>query len=789
MKRSASQMSGDWMPGRWIISCWLAFIIACIVIISRTEFETDLSAFLPRSPTPTQKILVEQLRDGIVSRLILVGLEGDQASALAQTSKKLAAQLRQDASFAAVDNGEEQTLKKDRDLLWHNRYLLSPAITPEHFSVAALHNQLEDALQLLGSPVAMLTHGMLEHDPSGELIRLLEQFEGSARPAMQHGVWFSRDGKRALLLLQTAAAGYDIDAQERVLLLIHHAFDKAVNHTGNTTATGTQLLLSGPGVFSVQSRASIKDDALHFSLLASALIALLLLALYRSPRVLILGLLPVVTGALAGISAVSLGFGSVHGITLGFGVTLIGEGVDYAIYLFTQITPTSTPKSTLARIWPTLRLGVLTSICGFSAMLLSSFPGLAQLGLFSIAGLITAVLVTRWVLPVLLPPGFTVTAQALTPPIMSVVRRAPALRTPLLVAVVLALAFIVMQQGPVWSDSLSSMSPMPTSAQLLDGQLRNDMGAPDVRYLIVVSAKTEEAALQMSEKMSLLLQRLTEQGMLDGYESPSVYFPSRQTQQTRLASLPNNAELRKNLQQALQGLPFRAGLFEPFLRDIAAAKEQPLLDRTSLQGSHFATKLDALLVKRDTDWTAMLPLRGVTQPDQIKLQMARLPEMEAVLLDLKQESENIFQTYRHEAVNFSLLGAVAIVMLLLVSLRSPRRVLEVLAPLIAAVIIVTAILVWSGHALSIFHLVGLLLVVAVGSNYALFFDRKFDLHQERGRMIASLVFANVSTVIGFGLLTFSHAPVLSAIGSTVGLGAILSLVFSAILIVRSDRIS
>jgi predicted exporter len=35
-----------------------------------------------------------------------------------------------------------------------------------------------------------------------------------------------------------------------------------------------------------------------------------------------------------GVAAVALGFGAVHGITLGFGITLIGESVDYSIYFF-----------------------------------------------------------------------------------------------------------------------------------------------------------------------------------------------------------------------------------------------------------------------------------------------------------------------------------------------------------------------------------------------------------------------------------------------------------------------
>src|SRR4029077_17662501 len=138
-----------------------------------------------------------------------------------------------------------------------------------------------------------------------------------------------------------------------------------------------------------------------------ALIAAVLLAIYRSPLVLGLGLLPIASRGLAGIAAVGLRFGAVHGITLGLGVALIGECVDYAIYLFTQAAPGVAPQRALDRIWPTLRLGVLTSVCGFSAMLFSGFSGLAQLGLFSITGLLVAVAVTRWVLPALLPIGFS----------------------------------------------------------------------------------------------------------------------------------------------------------------------------------------------------------------------------------------------------------------------------------------------------------------------------------------------------------------------------------------------
>jgi predicted exporter len=125
-------------------------------------------------------------------------------------------------------------------------------------------------------------------------------------------------------------------------------------------------------------------------------------------------------------------------------------------------------------------------------------------------------------------------------------------------------------------------------------------------------------------------------------------------------------------------------------------------------------------------------------------------------------------------------GCVVIGGLLLASLRSPLRTLRVAAPLACSVACVTATLLLCGVQLTILHLVGLLLAVAIGSNYALFFDMDRAV-EDRGQVQVSLVVANLTAVSSFGLLGFSRVPVLSAIGTTVGLGTFLALVFSAML--------
>jgi predicted exporter len=109
-------------------------------------------------------------------------------------------------------------------------------------------------------------------------------------------------------------------------------------------------------------------------------------------------------------------------------------------------------------------------------------------------------------------------------------------------------------------------------------------------------------------------------------------------------------------------------------------------------------------------------------------------------------------------------------------------VLRVVVPLMAAIVVVIALHALVGARLNILHLVGMLLIVAVGSNYALFFDlRGTRAGADNLTTLASLVLANATTVIGFGVLAFSQVPVLHAVGATVGPGAVLALLFSAIL--------
>ncbi|MET3817687.1 putative exporter [Burkholderia sp. PvR073] len=789
------------------VLAWLLALVACGIAIARANFTADLSAFLPRAPSAGQRVLVDQLRDGIVSRLILVAIDGGDAAARAALSRRVAGTLRADRQFSAINNGEAVNDARDQQFVFDHRYLLSPAVTPRRFSADGLHQALGDSLDLLGSSAGLVAKAMLPRDPTGEVTALVDPLDSGAQPAVRDGVWASRDGTRAVLVVQTAAAGSDTDAQARAIDAVRRAFSAATQTLPNPAAY--TLAMTGPGVFSVDTRDTIRHDVERLSTASIVLIVALLLTLYRSPRTLALGLLPVLTGIAAGIAAVSVAFGTVHGLTLGFGTTLIGEAVDYSIYLFVQSAqagsrgaarPADAMRAWLAAYWPTIRLGVLTSVCGFASMLFSGFPGLVQLGLYSIVGLTAAALVTRYVLPHLRGEHVAIRDVSRIGAVLArAAAAAPRLRWPLAVLVLAACATLVLHRESLWSRELAALSPVPARAQALDARLRADVGAPDVRYLVVISAPTEQAALERAERVAAQLQPLVDRGALAGFESPARYLPSDAAQRARQASLPEADELAARMRAAVANQPIsvRPELFAPFVADVQAARHAPLLTRADLRGTSMALAVDALLTERAGRWSAMLPLRA---PDAartastaapaldaapIRAAVARAGVPDALFVDMKAEADRLYVNYVHEDIRLSLAGFAAIAVLLLIALRSPRRVVRALAPLVAAVFVVTAGFALAGVRLTILHLVGMLLIVAVGSNYALFFCKRDDAQPVTPYTLVSLLIANLATVAGFGLLALSRVPLLETFGLTVGPGAMLALAFAAILAPRA----
>ena len=769
---------------RWPVLVWVLLITGALWCIgTRLSVHSELSDLLPEGTTATQRLLLTQVRSGLAARLMLLAIEGSHPDELARLSKGLGEGLRENSQIDFVGNGTQSLSPEERQVLFRSRYLLSRTASADTFSADSLHVALEQRLDDLRSPLAPMMKEYIPTDPTGEFLGILQSWSGWEAPAKHRGVWMSADRRRALLVVETKAAGFDADAQEVIQQDIRASFQ----HVLNGSSPSARLLMSGPGVFTVEIQRTIEREVWWLSTVAATLVFLLLYASYRSVTLMLLSLIPLSSGILAGMVAVNSWFGFVHGITLGFGITLLGVVDDYPIHLFSHLSQRDTAKATMRTIWPTMRLGVLTTAIGFSALLLAGFPALTQLGLFALVGLGTAALVTRWVLPVCIPAGFV--PREIQSDLSGMMAHLSKAKVVVPVAVVLATIVLIWSDTPLWEEDLAKISPASEEKKRLDQQLRGEMGAPDVRDFLVIEAATQEDLLQRGETMMPKLDHLRDTGALAGYDLVSRYMPSQRVQRQRQQALPEPALLEGRLREAVKGLPFAPGLFAPFLAGIEAARSQPLVDRDSFQGTSLGLKIEALMVEHHGRWLAVAPLRGIADRQGLKTAVAGWGEEAVAYVDLKEESSRLMREYRDRTVQLLGWGAVAIAAALGIGLKSLPQLWRVLAPIVAGLIVVTGIVNLSGESLSLFHVATMLLVIGLGLDYALFFNRPEDQGEERRRTVFGLLVCSTTTILVFGVLAFSKIPVLHAIGLTAASGSLCCLLFASFLAGRDSRVA
>ncbi|TKR30366.1 hypothetical protein FCE95_09555 [Luteimonas gilva] len=742
---------------------WLALLgVAGWAIGRHLELSGDLRKFMPAAQTPAQKLLMDELGEGPGSRLLLIGLTGADAPSLAAQSNAMRAQLAENPAFALVANGADAGLDAIPERLRPYRYLLSPTLDAQRFDRAYLQQELEARVQDLGSPAAALIEPLVGADPTLETLKIAEALQPAQAPQRLHGVWFDRAGQRALLVAQTRAAGFDPTGQQAAVDAIRNAFEKS------RAEAKSQLLLTGPGAFSVEIGGRTQSEAQWIGTIDTIGLVLLLWIAYRSWKTPLLGVLPLASAGLAGLGAVALLFDGVHGITVAFGFTLIGVVQDYPIHLFSHQRPGLSPRANARALWPTLATGVASTCIAYVTFLFSGVDGLKQLAVFTIAGLATAALTTRFLLPALIDPAPRDFADSrLLARLWASVARLPRPRWSLAVLAGAALLALAFAPGPFWQNDLAKLTPVPADALARDAQLRTALGAPDVRYVIAVRGADAEAALQASERLRPALDRLAAAKTIAGYDLAARYLPSAAVQTARQRALPEPAALRETLDAAVAASPFRSDAFESFLSDVETARHAAPLTPRDLAGTPLATSVDGLLLRGGDHATALVSLSGLSDPAAVA---AAARAHGAQLLDLKDASETLVTAYRGRVLAALAAAAVLLVATVWIALRTPRRVLRVLLPMALTTLLILAVLRACGVELTLFHLVSLILAAGLGLDYALFFDHAGDDYADQLRTLHALIVCSLMTLLVFALLAWSSIPVLRAIGSTVALG-------------------
>lgn len=766
-------------PRRWrclpIVGALIGAALLTGLVFSHIEIRSDMADFLPRGRSDAARMMLEELRSGAATSLVIFGIEGAPPDLLARISRKMTDVLERSGQFVFVNNGGRDLLgSAEQRVLYDHRYLLSSVTTPEAFSVAALRDDMQRLLRGLQSSAAPLLQQFGAADPPGAFLAIARDWIGASKVRRVDGVWFAPKRDRALILARTRAGGLDIAGQDAVDAAVRQAFAKA-------EPGSARLVAAGPAVFAREAAHAMRSDVERLSIASTILVAALLLWRFRSPWVLGVIAVPVVLGIAVAALVVQLAFGFVHGVAVGFGMTMLGVSVDYPVLLVGHRKQGEAAPATLRRIGQAFTLSVLTAALGLTGMLFSGFPGLSQLGCFSVVGILVAAAATRWLLPPLIVAADLAPVSAGEPARLLRVERLRAWRGWGIGTCVVAGFGLLASGGPRWESNLAALSPVPHAALVLDGELRGELGAPDPVSIALVQGDTAETVLRKEETLLSVLDALVAQRVLGGVEIAARYLPSAATQLARRSILPEPDELAMRIAAAQEGLPFRAGALQPFIDDVAASRTMAPLLPSDFHGGLIAARLQPLLLQHGHDWYGVIAPSDLRAGERFS---AAMRDAGATYVDVTAEANGIVTEYTGSAWRWFGLGAVAAFATIVVGLREPLLIMRVAGAIAGADLMTVAILTASGVRLSLIHIVSLQFVAGVGLDYALFFARRQLDDKERARTLRTLITCNAMTVLTFGLLALCRTPLLRQIGATVVIGAVAALVFAFLFVGR-----
>jgi predicted exporter len=754
----------------------LVFLLSLPLLISlafyNTQFKTDISAFVIAGDNAEEILLASEIQSGILSRRYILSIDAGEDKLVSPAFTNELLQKLQAISGVvdvwATDENKAALGALSSLYAQHGAQLYS--LYPEQALTAiltepALAERAAGLRQALLSPQAGLIKNIAVQDP---LLLSLNGFK-SLTTHLQNQQ--SKSGRFANFILETQMSGMDVPAQLKIQQYIKQAF------VAQAKNAEYQLEMTGVPMFAVATQTLIESDIKFISIFSSLALMLLFLLIFRSFRVLfwVFSLLMMVMTI--AILVTNLVFGSVHGMTIAIGSTLIGICIDYPIHaiVHAQGLPQAQRIAVIKRIFPSLVMGAVTTLIGYIALGLSGYPGFQQVAVYTGSGILVSLFLTRYVFPRLM----TGAAKNILP--FRFVIFWPAFcqryRWALLsIVLILSVSGTVQLDRLQWLQDLQELTPELNYLKVTDKKIRARMISMEPGRFVLISGAGLEQTLQSAEQVYRRLDSVKQLGGLDDYFGHYPWLLSEQQQlanQTRLLAALDDQQ-RQFWRNALQA----QGLSVSRLGEVDYTQTETLQLQQLLE-SPIAKLISNQIVVTGQRVLIMIWL-SKHEPEAV---IKALAGMEHVQYFSQRDMLNrMALDYQQRAEITLLVGLALITCLLWLRYKSIVTTLQTLAPAFLAALMILALWAWTGEAISFLHLVGFLLAVAICVDYGIFYqeNRSGHLALTYQAMAASML----TSALVFGCLIFAETSMLQTLAKVVSCGVVLGFLLCPILITK-----
>jgi predicted exporter len=771
--------------------------LAFAVGIRRIRVDMSIAHFLPRGSDPVLSDVLAALSDTPQARTLVVEVRSEKGASVVDATLRGMDALRQTLPSVEIRSGATST-EQEAIFSFLSSFPPSAFLGPNDYEAPALAFAGSALKEELGGPMGAFVAPMATEDPLMARLRLLRSFgEFSTQNLVSNnGVLASSDQTRAYVFVVPKASSLDGEEQARMLREVDNAF-------GRLGSPDFIVRKSGVARYAVATERAIRSDTERIGSLSTVGIVVFFVLLFRSPRMLLLGFVPLVCGSMAATLGTALIFGRVHGVTLAFGSSLLGVGIDYAEHYYTHFALSAEgaseqakagasgakdlaahPARVMDHVWPGLFLGALTTAVGLCGLAFADFPGALQMGVFSIISVFAAVLATRYLLPPWMPmpyrqPRLPSLLEGVALRLLAWIKETAWVRPALIVLLPLLLIFAARVR---FDNDPRALIPAHPDLAADDAAIAEQVSVGDPgRFAIVLGEASRDAA---GDDLSSATAKLAAvDGELRAARAAGLvrkFPPVAQLLRTREGQVASAKAAQTSAPALLDQFARNGFVREKFVgyqdrlqRSVSSGENaklgpsprEVLASPAGVLVAPFVTKIGARSAY-------VLPLGGV---DDIVALRRAVPS--AIILD---QGLLLREALTHARTSVTILlgvGLVLVILILFVRYRALQKTLIAILPALVSVCGTLACFALFGVKLTVFHTMGFSLVLSMGADYGIFVVESKDDVREVARAWVSIVVATLTTLLSFGLLALSGNPALSGLGLSITVGMLLCVVF------------
>jgi len=775
----------------------VALITALAVLaLPRLRFQTGIYELFPHRPGPIADLAEYGVVFGAEKEVVTL-VTGTDPGVVTRAARLTAAELARSPLLQQVRQRVQGMVALGPSLLLLGGTQTWSAVADR--LTAPFAPQVKRLRRLLLAPIAT-NHDALAHDPLGISEIVLAGLESSVD--RQTGSFSSRDGRAALVFaspsprqeLQSGGAG----GRAQLDLWSELARVKRVVEA-HFPSGQISLQFTGAPVYAHYFASTMRRDLTLSSILALCGVVALLLAFFRSVRLLPLAGLIGVLAVCWTLAVAALANSRLNVLALSFAALCIGMGMDALIHILAHTREVGGPPEqrvvlALRSLVPALLAATLTTVAAFLSFSLSAFAGLSLTGLLAACGLCCTMILTLLLVPALGAP----VAPARRPTLLDRALAELARRVNAHRVLVLAVAGML-GGGAVWaatglsfSADLTRLAPPQFPPMQTDLAIARHFERHQHRLIVLARGADQERVLQVNDRVAEELQRLRRLGAVASYRSLSALLPSRATQRARRARLAalNPKQVVERLRGALEQGGLRAEAFEPFYGALTSPRElrldglprtlRPLVRRQLARRSGQWVVATLVYLSAPPTRPTGLQLSGGAELSRVQDSLRRLStgRVRVHLTGAALAGSQMANLLGSDLLLISLLSLGAVLVLVALLLRRPWPVAATMLSLVWTGVLFAGLLRLLGHELDLYNLMVLPVLIGYGVDDHIYVVRRAVSTGTHSAVVQSgraVVATTLTSMIALGALLVCELPGLRALGTAAILGLALGL--------------